>query len=53
MMPTHYCETCKEETEHDELFEDRFDPGSAHGHYTVAAGLACVECGTEADDDMG
>lgn len=42
-----YCVTCKKETEHDEMFEDRFDPGSMYGHYQVSAGLCCVECGTE------
>ena len=42
-----YCTTCEAETEHDELFEDRFDPGSWSGHYQVSAGLCCVECGTE------
>lgn len=42
-----YCTECKRETEHDEAFEDRFDPGSMYGHYQVSAGLCCIECGTE------
>ena len=46
-MSEYYCVTCKEETEHDEAFEDRFDPGSWTGHYQVSAGMYCLECGTE------
>lgn len=42
-----FCETCQEDTEHDEAFEDRFDPGSMYGHYQVAAGHVCLVCGTE------
>ena len=46
-----YCSHCKTETEHDELFEDRFDPTSWSGHYQVSAGMACLECGTEHEED--
>jgi hypothetical protein len=47
----HYCATCKEETEFDEAFEDRFNPFSAYGHYQVSAGLVCLKCGTEYDPE--
>lgn len=50
-MAERYCVTCKEDTDHDEAFEDRFDPGSMYGHYQVSAGLVCVECGTEFEFD--
>jgi hypothetical protein len=46
-----YCSHCKSETEHDELFEDRFDPSSWSGHYQVSAGMACLECGTEHEEE--
>jgi len=46
-----YCSHCKSETEHDELFEDRFDPTSWSGHYQVSAGMACLECGTEYEEE--
>ena len=46
-----YCTTCEKDTEHDEGFEDAFDPGSAYGHYTVSTGLYCVVCDTEYEED--
>ena len=49
-MADYYCTNCKRDTEHDELFEDRFDPGSAYGHYQVSAGMVCLECGNELED---
>ena len=46
-----YCTTCKAETEHDEAFEDRFNPGSMYGHYQVSTGLCCIVCGTDWEGD--
>ena len=42
-----WCAKCGKETDHDEMFEDRFDPGSMYGHYQVSAGMVCLVCGKE------
>lgn len=45
-----YCTECEADREFDEAFEDRFDPGSYYGHYQVSAGLVCLDCGHELEE---